>query len=259
MKAGGNYFMKDSLIVKSAIRQHLLDSNEKRRETRRKIVEDRDGDEKLWASDVGGCHRASILRVRGEVQTILPDSRLLDYMRIGVALEDETGKALEDIYGDDVDAQFVLKNDIWSGRPDFVLYHGTNHPILVEHKVTGEKGWWDHDLPRHKHLGQISLYGYLYEQQFGIEPRLILFYRGWGHYAELELFINQRTITVTGFIDDKAYLNEIKYPVLDEIKTLEEAYKNRQTDLPKKLRYKKDGCTFAGKPSCNMYYHCYDK
>ena len=246
-------------VVQSAIESYLVNSNNKRRESRKKVLKNRNK-EHLWASDVGGCHRAAFLRINGGAETVLPDARLLNYMKFGVVIEDETAASLVATY-DNVETQLALKNDIWSGRPDFVIDHGTNNPIVIEHKVTGEKGWWRKELPRVKHLGQLGLYGYLYEQLFGIEPRLILFYRGWGHYAELECFLNENSITVTGIVDNEAYLQEIDYAVLKEIALLEEEYKANENgaELPKKLRYKKDGCTFFGKPSCRMYYHCFDK
>ena len=254
--------MKDS-VIQSAIDQWLIERNEAIKVTR---ANREDQTPHLWPSDMRSCKRKIALRLRGEKSTVDFEARSLNYMRSGEVMEDETGLALISHYGEpNVDLQHALKWGVWSGKPDFILYHKhkTEQPIIVEHKATGEKSFWNESLPRWGHVGQLALYNYLYQKLYKVEPRLILYYRGWGRYAELELDIGEKNVTIHGYIDGVADLQVMEYNVKAEIDELEKMYQNVTTDenhpLPDKLRYKKDGCTFFGRPSCPMYYHCYAK
>lgn len=243
-------------IVKSAMRQHRR--NEEKRNNEERAARPA-GKQRLWASDVGKCSRKAMMRLQGYESTIPFEDTSLDYMRVGVILEDDTTESLEGVY-EDVESQLVLKTDCWSGRPDFAIGHGTDSPILIEHKVTGEKSWWNNYIPRKEHIGQVVLYGYTYEQLFGIKPKTLLFYRGWGHYAEYEITItDDKKILATGVMDDVPDIRQIDFDVMDSIHDLENWYESIKNDdtLPPKLRYKSHGCTFFGKPSCSMYHHCF--
>jgi hypothetical protein len=251
----------ENLLVRPAIFEWLQKENE-RRDKEYAASHGKWDDKKkpykpkLWASDVGNCARRSALRIQGFKSTVPFEPQSLDYMRIGVILEDETGAALRSKFGDAVIEQMRLSDDNWSGKPDFVLHHGTDNPIIIEHKVTGEKAWYqDGVLPRQPHIGQLVLYWKLYQEKYDIVPKILLFYRAWGHYAEFEILPEPGGVSVVGYVDGVADYRQLKYDPLGEIELLEGYYKSGE--LPDRLKRKAHGCTFMGKPSCPMYHHCY--
>lgn len=227
------------------------------------------GKPRLWSSDMGYCPRKALMRITGYEKTIDFSTESKLKMRGGVILEDETGRALQEVHGEqNVDTQFRFSTDIWSGKGDFVLYHGTMLPIIVEHKATGDK-WWNYkgNIPNPAHVGQLWLYGELYREAHGIMPQLILFYRSWGHYAELELTEGAQGagINCVGLMDDKPYESFVTPHPRSLRQALESYYATVQWDgttatcpeLPPRLDDMEAGCNFNGKPSCQMYYHCY--
>ena len=123
-------------------------------------------------------------------------------MHLGHVLEADTITAVAHILGQAI-TQFPLYNDIWSGYADLILGHHTPHPIIVEHKATGDR-WWDYkeSLPRSTHLCQLWLYGQLYEEQFDIKPTLVLYYRSWDHYAEFTIDVDEEQVIAKGIMDD---------------------------------------------------------
>ncbi len=146
----------------------------------------KDRPNELYVSELGYHPNKFMRRVlHGETETFaLP---ILDVMQQGSTLEDDTAAALRYVHPN-VLTQFPLHNDIWSGYADIVIGHGTNEVTIIEHKCTGEK-WFDfkESLPRSNHVCQLWLYGWLYEQMFGIQPKLILYYKSWGAFAEFQL------------------------------------------------------------------------
>lgn len=233
------------MIVQSAIEQYV-NTEEEYEPT---------GEPRLWGSDVGYCPRKAMLRVQGYPVTIDFSTDTKIRMSNGVAFEDETAKALLAVYGAErVDTQFVLSTDIWSCKVDFVIYHGTDHPVIIEHKATGDKHWnYNNSLPQPAHVAQLAIYGRLYKEVYGITPALILYYRSWGHYAELS--ISPDSQTYFGTMDGVPVNGD--FPVdIDTLRaTLENAY--LADELPPILADKTAGCYFRGKPSCSMYYHCF--
>lgn len=225
---------------------------------------------RLWASDIGYCPRKAILRVKGYEPTIDFDLDTKFRFRGGIIYEDDTGKALVNKYGTkNVDLQYVFKTSQWSGKADAVLFADSEKPIIIEHKATGDK-WWNYknNLPKPAHLAQLWLYGQLFYEEQGIRPTLILFYRAWIHWAEFQFQIDDEI--VTGFIDGVPTEAEIQ-PLTGEQKgqavlksnrfQLQTMYELASKDpdyLPNRLLYKDDGCTFRGKPSCPMYWHCWE-
>lgn len=212
------------------------------------------GNPRLWGSDMCHCPRKAMLRVQGNELTVDFTTEAKIRMRGGIVWEDETIGALTEAYGEDVGTQFALANDTWSCRVDAILYHGTRHPILIEHKAVGDK-WWNYDgnLVQDAHVGQLWLYGELYTELYGIRPTLILFYRAWSNWAELT--IDPVTYEYSGQMNGKPYAGQMETDYRAVRATLELYY--RENALAPVLADKDRGCTFRGKPSCSMYYHCY--
>lgn len=212
----------------------------------------------LWSSDTGNCHRKAILRVTGTSGSDFFNDKSLGYMNTGVITEDETALALKYVYGDRLETQVELKYNMWSGKVDFGIDVGRENPILIEHKTTSEKAF-DTDskteLPKHPHIGQTISYYWMYERIYGVKPKMLIFYKAWGNFAEFELIPDGDNIqilsNVNGVLDAVVY----KYNVEAEINELMQWYDS--TELPPRLDKQYKGCTFLGKPSCQFYNTCW--
>lgn len=141
----------------------------------------------LWVSDLG-THPQKVMRriVDGESPDFSLDT--LVRMESGNALEAATVDALRFNYPG-VLTQFPLYNDIWSGYADVVLNHQLPGATIIEHKATSDK-WWNYKgkgVAKSTHVCQLWLYGRLYENMFGVRPRLVLYYRAWGNWAEFHI------------------------------------------------------------------------
>lgn len=222
----------------------------------------------IWASEIGSpCKRKVMLRITGVSGTDRFTDKGLEYMRSGVVMEDDTATALAEIYGDrlyndpedESDGQLKLKYEMLSGKPDFTIDHETESAILIEHKVTSERHWntdSKSDLPRHNHLGQAVCYMFMYERKYGITPKVLLYYRSFGNFAEYEITRNEDgTLTllsnINGVIDVESYSHDF-YAEIRELMSLYES-----GEIPEKLDKKYKGCEFAGRPSCKFYNHCW--
>lgn len=218
-------------------------------------------DPKLWASDMGKCPRKAILRVTGLAQpSVLPDTKMQLYFQAGNMWEDDTARALRWKYGAALTEQLVLKDEAWSGKCDFALYHGddSRQPVLIEHKAKGDK-WWNYkgELPQSDHVGQLYIYRHLYKKLYNREPKLVLFYRSWGHYAEFYLDIGEDHISIHGTIDGEAVALRRSVDLSSMRQELEQYYVTGE--VPPRLADKEAGCTFQGKPSCPYYHFCWPK
>lgn len=155
----------------------------------------------LWVSDLGNHPAKAMARIlNGEQEEFTVEVK--EKMQFGNVLEADTAAMLAHNLSSPMIAQFPLYNNIWSGYADLVIDHLSDRVTILEHKVTGDK-WWDYkgSLPRAAHVCQLWLYGRLYEENYGIRPRLILYYRAFGHYAELELSEERHRIVAEGIID----------------------------------------------------------
>jgi len=211
----------------------------------------RTGKTTLWVSDVGGCPRSALLRCLGYKPVGEFPLTLREKFRWGNIFEDETGRALKAFYGGKFVDQLRLKNKVWSGKADFLL---KNPLTLIEHKATGSKYWGKYEgIPKEAHVAQIVLYGQLYTELFGNEPKLLLVYRAWSNYAELEIVDRGDVVLCKGIMDDKPYQKELFLNVTARRQYLEEMYGKQE--LPPVVET--SSCKFAGKPSCHYYAHCF--
>lgn len=142
----------------------------------------------LYVSDMGYHPYKAMARIlRGETAEFDADTRIK--MQYGNAFEAETERALQFAHAN-VLTQFPLWDDKWSGYADFVIGHGEDgrQPMIIEHKATGDK-WFDYknSLPRAAHICQLWMYGWLYEQMYGVHPYLVLYYVAWGSFAEFAI------------------------------------------------------------------------
>lgn len=213
----------------------------------------------LWPTDVGkACHRAAILRATGIGREDYFETSGLDYMNTGIITEDETFAALKHIYGDNLKNQVELKYKMWSGKADFCIDIGGENPIIIEHKTTSEKNF-DSDqktsLPKKEHIGQVVVYQWMYERLYGIKPRILLFYKAWGNFAEFELIPEKEVISIVSNVNGVLDVVLYNYNVEAEINELMGWYDSQE--LPPKLDKKYKGCEFMGKPSCSFYKNCW--
>lgn len=213
---------------------------------------------KMWASDAFGCLRKAVLKLQGYASTVTPAPTMLQAMRYGNLYEEDIVQAIIRQFGDQrVTTQLRLSDRFWSGKCDVVLDHGTPDPTIIEIKALNSK-WWNYDdsLPKLEHVGQLCMYARLYYQQFGVMPKLVLFYRSWSDYAELTLTPQAGSVTVSGTMNGEQFAKVLPVDVRARREAAEWAFNNR-APLPDRLANKEDGCTFRGEPSCPMYYHCW--
>jgi hypothetical protein len=214
---------------------------------------------RLWASEVGGCLRKAMLRIKGFKPTLEFPLKSLEAMHNGVILENDTLAALKAAYGADVTGQVWLGNDMWSCYADFVMFHQQPHAAIIEHKATGDKWWnFNNELPKESHVVQLSLYKYLYKSMFNIDPQVLLYYRSWGHYAELEVQPREDHVEIAGIMDDADFYKRIAIDV-DGLRLAAEAA-FLAGEIPPAFPRPLDGaCTFQHAPSCPMYGHCWSQ
>ena len=243
-------------IVQDAIDEWLIDQDKIRKEKR-----ETPDNPRLYPSELKSCRRKIALRLQGYKPTVEIETKGLVYMRGGVVSENDTALALAHKYSNCTQDN-RLESEHWSGYGDFIIGEGEDNPIIIEHKHTGRKNWDTGKLPKAEHVGQLCLYYYLYIEKHGVEPRLLLYYKGWGNYAEYELFIQKERIICIGLVNGLPDAVAIRYNVLKE-KTELENLRQRIVDgelvLPDRLKYKNMGCSYNGQPSCPYYHHCYDK
>ncbi len=141
----------------------------------------------LWVSDLGKNPYSAVKRLlTGELEPF--DYTALMRMDGGNALEAATLRQVAENLERPIRTQVPLFDDIWSGYADLVIGHGTDDVIIYDHKATAGK-WWDYkeSLPRVTDCCQVWLYGELYNQMYGVKPRLGLYYRGWGTWGEFKI------------------------------------------------------------------------
>ena len=234
----------------------------------------------LYVSSFGRCVREVMLKAANipydEGWQFPP--RVRDVMSLGNAYEDDTAKHIKKLVGEgNFSTQDRLRNDIWSGKKDYDIKgigpdpvtgepRPLERPIIVEHKATGDK-WWDYNasLPKREHVAQTWLYGELYHELHGVRPRLILFYRSWGHKAEFDITYDAVTSTVgvKGTIDGKQVNRSFLENYPGRRMLFESAFKmvksGRPVFPPPPPGSPCDacGCTFKGAPSCSFYKTCW--
>ena len=179
---------------------------------------------KLWVSGIGSCARAVALSLLG-AEAEQPSLESLLIMRGGIAWESQTARELIEVYGDDVTTQLRLSDENWSGYADMTLFHKSKKasPVIIEHKAQGPKSSFG--KPQVPHLLQVALYGWLYEKEFGVAPRLKLFYRKWGEWAEYDVGVFPEVMQVSGACMGKPWFEQIEIS-LDERREYMEMLRN---------------------------------
>ena len=241
-------------IVEEAKKEFLLNQEKVNNQKRAK----RKSKPALWPSDLLNCKRKAAHHLIGSEPTLSFSYSSLNYMDGGNVLEDSTARALKHVYN--AKQNVTLRNGVWSGKADFIIDFKGKNPVIIEHKATGENKFKDKkQLPKREHVAQLALYGHLYKQLYGVSPELVLYYMGWGCFAEFGLDIKVKKITVTGVIDNTFVTKNLRINIKQEIEDLEQMYKEVMNGrpLPDRLTNKSAGCTFMGKPSCSYYYNCW--
>ena len=211
------------------------------------------GSKLLWASEVGSCPRKVMFRILGYKEETEFPLELREKFQWGNIMEDETARALKGVYGEQLTTQLPLKTKYWSGKTDMVIGLESHQPIIIEHKATSDSGIGY--IPRESHVAQIVLYGQLFEELHNKKPQLLLVYRTWSHYAELEVIDKGEFVSVGGQLDGAEYQMDVHINVTKMREYLEGCF-----GLQKLPDYKKeDECFFAGKPSCQFFKQCHSE
>lgn len=237
---------------------------------------------RLWASDIGRCPRSAMLRILGFERTRDFPPIVKKAMQFGCDKEEETLRTLVEAFGTErIASQMRVGNERWSAKTDVIVDHGTEGPIIIEHKAVFGR-WRGKDVVRSEDIAQLWLYGHLYEESqsdaFGIKrPALILFYRGrrasflcqvfplarggldvYGFETLAEPLTGPLVDFINGFTPNDVPIVQIDFG-LDVWKLradLESYY--QEGELPPRLpapEHRK--CTWQGEPSCLMFGHCW--
>ena len=233
-------------VVRSAIELKLTDRP------------DYGGSSHLWITDVGNCPRKAMLRLAGVPLKEFP-LKVLEAMHEGDVAEADTLDSLVYAYSAGrVERNRSLRNDIWSGKTDAILRLENRDPIVMEHKATGDK-WWNYKewIPRNTHICQLVMYGMLYREKFDVDPRLVLYYRSWGHWADMVILDHGDWVEVDGWMDGEPYQKRVDLNVRNLRLELEQYFISK--DMPPRLEVEEmDGqCTFRGEPACGYYENCW--
>jgi hypothetical protein len=170
-------------------------------------------DGQLWVSDLGYHPAKAMNRILNGKRDEFPLGTL-DVMEDGNMYEANTAHRIMRFYPGSIHTNMPLWNDVWSGYADMVLNHGTDSPVIVEHKATDGAYWAKarDDDPgksyapvKSTHVCQLWLYGELYRETYGVQPKLILFYRAWKHYCEVEVKPSEAGVLVQGEMDRKPF------------------------------------------------------
>ncbi len=210
---------------------------------------------RLWPSEIGGCPRRALYRILGYKPEKEFPLDLREKFQLGNVLEAETGRALHMMYGKRLKDQVRLRTKTWSGKCDWGLNIGERNPVLIEHKATGSKWWGKYGTPpRVSHIAQLVLYGQIYTEEYNIEPRLVLYYRAWSNWAELELDDLGDSVCIKGIMDGEDFYDEIVIDVTKRREYLEEYFALQEIPPYEKT----DECYFRGKPSCHFFEQCHE-
>lgn len=218
------------------------------------------GSGRIYVSSFGRCLRSVMLGLSGVKGKEFP-AHIREIMDLGSAFEATTSRALAARFGMALRSEVQIANSIWSGRMDFLVLDGERVPTIVEHKALGDK-WFDSTyapLPKFEHLCQAWLYGQLYQEKNGITPRVVLYYRAWGQYAELELGLDKDV--VRGSVNGEPV---IRHVLLSELPARRALFEKAYAALPNvpepPCAAPSDdvGCTFRGCPSCAFYQQCWE-
>ncbi|MBC8273395.1 MAG: hypothetical protein H8E40_00280 [Chloroflexi bacterium] len=204
----------------------------------------------LWCSEIGTCPRKALFRILGYESTWDPPLELREKFRYGVIIEDETARALKEMYGEQLATQLPLRNKFWSGKTDMVIGLNSNKPIIVEHKATSDTGF--NYIPKETHVAQIVLYGMLFQELYEKDPRLLLVYRSWSHYAEFEVVDKGEMVICKGELDGEDFYREIPINITKAREYLEEHFSLQK--LPDYCKW--DECEWGGKPACSYFQVC---
>lgn len=198
-------------------------------------------DRALWVSDFGRNPYDALSRIMTGTIKEFDYSTLLK-MDGGNALESFSLRQVAENLDRPIQTQFPLFDDIWTGYADLVIGHGTEDIIIYDHKGSCGK-WWDYkaSLPRAADCCQVWLYGNLYAKQYGIMPRLGIYYRGWGAWAEFELRLlyhddGEGYIRADGIVTDEKGIEEkevTRFHKVDPtllLNQIERLYRTVQTD-----------------------------
>jgi len=212
---------------------------------------------RLWPSGLGRCPRQSMLRVLGVKAEGGFPAQLQIAMELGNRFEDSTFAYLKQVFGTAIRQSVRVKDAYWSGKIDFLLTTDSD-TYIVEHKATGDK-WFDYEqgLPKDEHVCQACLYRHLYQQQFNVDPKVLLFYRSWSSWAEFALTEEEEGVRCKGQVNDLE-VSRWKWVRPTEKRLALEGYLSDGVlpPVPDKPSAEQ-GCLFRGKPTCSYYSVCF--
>ena len=219
------------------------------------------GSGKISCSSFGRCIRSVMLGLAGYETPDGFNAHIREVMSLGVVYEDATARVLAEKYGKSLQMQVPLRNDIWSGKLDFLITEDKSIPVIVEHKATGDKFFdFGLELPKWEHVCQSWLYAKLYKELYHVAPKILLFYRGWSSWAELELIEGDPAGYAEGMVNGQKVRRPVALETLPKRRAeFEAAYKALPSvpEIPCSSPCSAFGCTFRDSPSCRYYEMCW--
>jgi hypothetical protein len=215
----------------------------------------------LWPSEIGGCPRAALQRVRGFPRDARAVSgTLLEAGHLGTWMEEATYDALHRVWPLGVARQVVLRSSVWSGKIDFLLTRNGYPPTIIEHKIVANPQYWNYhgNLPKREHVFQALLYGALYEETYHARPLVLLYYTTWGHSATFGLEADGGRVRVEAILDDAACAPRALLLDFARVRQEFEGAFAAPDIPPRRACSDGSGCTFRGAPSCAYFGACWD-
>lgn len=222
---------------------------------------------KLFISSLGHCMRAAFF----DAVKHIPDHPwhheethpfppyVLSLLREGEKSEDNAEEFLRWRYGDRLETQVEVGNDIWSGRIDFFV----KPDLVIEHKATNARNFLRKGgLPYDFHCLQVLAYRKFMEEKLGRAVWAKLLYRTHGHWAEFDVYEYDDGITWEGYVDGRERWGESPVSLEAEMRRFEEYWKREE--LPPRYatpNEAKFGCVRDTKqgfyPDCRYFNVCW--
>jgi len=193
-------------------------------------------DPRLFVSSLGMCVRKAYLdafRVRTGNKVTNPfDDYVIEVMRMGTELELNSQETFRWIFKDNLHEQVSVRNDIWSGRIDFVVETCEDFPsgVIIEHKGTAPWNFHAKRLPYKHHVLSALAYQKLYYETHGGMLPVVLYYRCWNNFAQFEVFETDDGIGYEGQVNRRIRSGSLDTTLPAEMSLYEEHW--GETELP---------------------------
>lgn len=217
----------------------------------------------VHVSELGSCPRKPFLRLASVPSGDWIDEYLLEIFFNGNLWEREILKTLAQYRPA---TQVRVSDDVFSGKIDALIQHGTTVPIIVEIKDTADHNFRTKDrLPYMHHCYQVLAYEVLLRKKWDYNGPIqcILYYHGRSQWAEFEIRQEDWGISAVGYKNG----DEVEVPFLGAYVNMEmELFREHFDASTTPDRYEtpfteRFACTKTVKsyvwPSCQYIEHCW--